>query len=883
MAREFTLLEPERSREWFAGCDPIGQNLGSGGGTMHLLLEACGQQPFTDWLRQSQKLIVHAGGESRRLPAYGPIGKALIPMPVLRWSHGQRLDQTLLDLQQAAYERILHHAPKSYRVMVTSGDVLVRYAPPLPKLPEVDVLAMGLWVKPELASHHGVFFCARRDPSRLAFFLQKPPPDRIRELGRDYLFLVDVGIWLLSERAVEVLRKKCGTPFRKYEMYADFGLGLGAQPSQVDPDVQALTSAVVPLPGGEFYHFGTSRALIESVAALHNVVLDQTRWGTVAAEPHPDMHLLNSHYQAARGAGHNVIWVENSHVPASWQISREHVLTGVPPNDWALKLEPGDCLDFVPLEGDRLCVRRYHIDDLFQGEAQRAAVFPVLPRREWTGERVQAVLAGQDVSAEKLSATQLMERADLAALTAQRNRARSAVLQPLAQNYRQSIFYKLDLDATARQYAATQLDLPDEKIEGDAMQQVQSAMFRSAVLRHRKLPGWETHEARAFALLREAIVREAKPVSPQRRVLDDQIIWGRSPLRLDLAGGWTDTPPYCLQFGGKVVNVAVDLNGQPPIQVFARVSERPELVIRSIDIGVEERIQTYEQLATFDQIGSGFTIAKAALALAGFLPRFSKQPADTLEEQLRQFGGGIEVSLLSAVPKGSGLGTSSILAATLLGTLSELCGLNWSQNDLFQRTSTLEQLLTTGGGWQDQVGGILHGLKFVQTEAGLTQVPTVRWLPAEFIDERVVLYYTGITRVAADILREIVRKMFLNGRDTLELLNELGHHATATADALQRQDWNALGGAIATSWELNQRLDAGTNPPSVQAILDQVGDYLAGAKLLGAGGGGFMLFVAKDAEAARRLRAKLTGHPPNAKARFVDLRVSATGLQVTRS
>jgi galactokinase/mevalonate kinase-like predicted kinase len=196
----------------------------------------------------------------------------------------------------------------------------------------------------------------------------------------------------------------------------------------------------------------------------------------------------------------------------------------------------------------------------------------------------------------------------------------------------------------------------------------------------------------------------------------------------------------------------------------------------------------------------------------------------------------------------------------------------------------LEQLLTTGGGWQDQVGGVLPGLKLIETEPGLAQTPTVRWLPAEAVQaDNVLLYYTGITRVAADILREIVRKMFLNDRDTLDRLGELAHHATLTADSLQRRDESAFAGAVATSWELNQRLDAGTNPPSVQALLRQISDYLAGAKLLGAGGGGFMLFVAKDADAARRLRATLTAQPPNAKARFVDLSVSATGLQVTRS
>ena len=78
-------------------------------------------------------------------------------------------------------------------------------------------------------------------------------------------------------------------------------------------------------------------------------------------------------------------------------------------------------------------------------------------------------------------------------------------------------------------------------------------------------------------------------------MLEDQILWGRSPLRLDLAGGWTDTPPYCLQHGGKVLNLAVNLNGQSPVQVFARPTDRPELVLRSIDLGLETRIRTYDE------------------------------------------------------------------------------------------------------------------------------------------------------------------------------------------------------------------------------------------------------------------------------------------------
>jgi galactokinase/mevalonate kinase-like predicted kinase len=78
-------------------------------------------------------------------------------------------------------------------------------------------------------------------------------------------------------------------------------------------------------------------------------------------------------------------------------------------------------------------------------------------------------------------------------------------------------------------------------------------------------------------------------------------------------------------------------------------------------------------------------------------------------------------------------------------------------------------------------------------------------------------------------------------------------------------------------------LDAGTNPPAIQQLLAPVEDYLAACKLLGAGGGGYLLMMAKDEEAAVRIRRQLTEQPPNLKARFVNFKVSGTGLQLTRS
>jgi galactokinase/mevalonate kinase-like predicted kinase len=251
-------------------------------------------------------------------------------------------------------------------------------------------------------------------------------------------------------------------------------------------------------------------------------------------------------------------------------------------------------------------------------------------------------------------------------------------------------------------------------------------------------------------------------------------------------------------------------------------------------------------------------------------------------------GGGLEISILSTVPKGSGLGTSSILAATVLGTISEVCALGWDKTETGRRTLALEQLLTTGGGWQDQFGGILEGVKLLETNPGKLQNPTIQWLPESLFNDiryknRILLYYTGITRIAKSILADIVRGMFLNSAQHLSLLEELKHHAIETSETLLAKDFEGLGRNIHRSWQLNQTLDAGTNTPEIQKIIDRISPWIIGQKLLGAGGGGFMLIIARDEEAAGRIKHELITNPVNNRARLVDFSVSPSGVQVTKS
>ena len=631
--------------EYFCTCDPIGHRLGSGGGTTWLLQQAA------DWLGGERCIILHAGGQSKRLPSYAVSGKILAPIPVFRWERGQRLSQTLLDLQLPLYERMMEAAPKRLRTMIVSGDVYIRAAERIGAIPDADVVCYGLWLDASIAKDHGVFVSDRRTPNVLKMMLQKPSTERLSALLKDHFYLTDIGIWLLSDRALELLRKRSENsenstfPLKEYDLYSEFGCALGTQPTIDDPELGALSVAIVPLPGGEFYHFGTSREMISSTLAIQNIVNDQREIMHHDRKPHPSIFTQNAVTHYLFTPENQNIWIENSFIGPRWRLTRDHVITGVPENDWEISLEPGECMDVVPVgEGDYE-VRRYHIDDA-------------------------------------VNSNEVAQRANLRRLFAQRNTFRQENWRAMARNWQHSVFYQLDLDDAAREFEKMKIELPPV-LPDDAplMTRIHDAMFRQE----------STH---AFSLLREGLTADvvAQKQQPRMSVYQDQIVWGRSPVRIDLAGGWTDTPPYCLMEGGSVVNIAIELNGQPPLQAYVRPSKEYRIVLRSIDLGASEVVETYEQLGDFMHVGSPFSIPKAALALAGFLPRFSAEVFPSLKAQLEAFGGGIELTLLSAVPAGSGLGTSSILAATVLGAVSDFCSLAWDKNEIGRRTLLLEQL-----------------------------------------------------------------------------------------------------------------------------------------------------------------------------------------------
>ena len=860
--------------EFFCTNDPVGHKLGSGGGTTWLLQQA------REWLNGERCIVLHAGGQSRRLPSYAPSGKILTPIPVFRWERGQRLSQSLLDLQLPLYERMMAQAPKRLTTMIVSGDVYIRAAERIGQVPDADLVCYGLWLDASIAKDHGVFVSDRRTPDVLKMMLQKPSTEQLSELLKDHFYLTDIGIWLLSDKAVKLLMQRSENkenaefPIKEYDLYSEFGCTLGTHPTIDDPELHELSVAIVPLQGGEFYHFGTSGEMISSTMAIQNIVNDQRDIMHHDRKPHPSIFTQNTISKVPFTEENQNIWVENSWVGPHWTLSHDHIVTGVPENDWTINLEPGQCIDIIPIGDTQYCVRRYHINEKFAGAAQQEKRFPVLDSLDGLDnlDNLESKAVGF------LSAEDISNVANLRRLFAQRKAFRGSNWPALARNWQHSVFYQLDLDDAAREFSEMQLPQPAAlPVEAPLMTRIHDCMFRG-------------DSEGAFSLLREGLTAGvlASKQTPRLSVYPDQIVWGRSPVRIDLAGGWTDTPPYCLMEGGSVVNIAIELNGQPPLQTYIKPCKEPHIILRSIDLGAMEVVETYEQLAAYNKVGSPFSIPKAALVLAGFQPGFSQQVWPSLRAQLEAFGCGIELTLLSAIPAGSGLGTSSILAATVLGAVNDFCSLAWDKNEIGHRTLVLEQLLTTGGGWQDQFGGVLGGVKLLDTQRGFDQNPRVRWLPdAVFTQPEYaqchLLYYTGITRTAKKILAEIVRRMFVNHHQQLLQLREMKAHSEDMYEAIQRQDFMAMGQLIRKTWAQNQCIDSGTNPDSVRKITDLIDDLCLGYKLPGAGGGGYLYMVAKDPEAAARIRQILTAQQPNANARFVDMTLSKTGLQVSRS
>ena len=342
-----------------------------------------------------------------------------------------------------------------------------------------------------------------------------------------------------------------------------------------------------------------------------------------------------------------------------------------------------------------------------------------------------------------------------------------------------------------------------------------------------------------------------------------------APVRLDFAGGWSDTPPICYAEGGAVLAAAVTVDGRRPIEVT--VSPRRDRLVKVVskDLGKRRLIRSAAEIADHHDPHDWCCLAKAALAVTGFA-----------------FGSrGIDIVLSSDLPKGSGMGTSSILGAA---TITALLGA-FDVDRVGALTLKLEQEMQTGGGWEDQFAGMTPGLKMLRSRPGEAQrvrVTPVR-VPAATLRElkaRSLLYFTGQKRMARNVLRRVLGFYAENPHGFGKILiDSVKRSAETAARALARGDLDGFAACVNEYWRDKKLLDAGSTNEKVDDIIDAIRPYAAAVSLAGAGGGGFMYILAKTPADAKRIRRLLEKEPPSPNSRFSAFGIDTVGLTVEKT
>ena len=183
---------------------------------------------------------------------------------------------------------------------------------------------------------------------------------------------------------------------------------------------------------------------------------------------------------------------------------------------------------------------------------------------------------------------------------------------------------------------------------------------------------------------------------------------------------------------------------------------------------------------------------------------------------------------------------------------------------LYSLVLCMEQLMSTGGGWQDQVGGLTSGIKLIRTKPGLCQDIEVQPLkiPAETLaelQERFVLIYYGQRRLARKLLKDVVGG-YIGGRsESIEALHEMKRLAVLMQFELEQGNVDAFAELLDRHWELSKQLDSGSTNTCIDQIFLACDDLLEARFICGAGGGGFLQAVLKKGVSRERLSERLRG------------------------
>jgi len=876
--------------------DPDDKRVGSGGATLNVL-RYLKKEAGCDSFSNKHILCIHSGGDSKRVPQYSASGKLFSSVPRLL-PDGRR--STLFD------EIIIWTIAVPPRItdgmFVCSGDTLLLFNPLLIDFYNNGAAAISFKETPEAGENHGVYVCDNE--GYVSSFLHKQSISVLCDSGaidRRGKIDIDTGAVVLSSTMLEELYTLTDSEesFLKYandnvrlSFYGDFLFPLAGD-STLEQYLEEKTEGnfseeliecrkalwdilskyrlkLIRLAPASFIHFGTTNELLELMVSG----VDDFRWldwSKHVLTNSSDKHYAasNSYIDATAEIGDGC-YIEDSMIGAGVVIGQGCVISCC--DLFNVCVPDGTVLHALKQKDGRCCIRSYGVFDnpkerIWFGKSLdeplwSAALHPV---RDTMRESVEAALRGDsrgacmsledsfahaESSAIRIWQTQLSDKIQALKIYSciKKRIPACEALPELKQNVvSKGVVERLEELAHAAEFG----------------EKIRIYYYLSLLLDDEEK---ERMLEKCFRILRDTVLNAALSdiaYDESLRIGKDKVIVNL-PLRVNFGGGWSDTPPYCLEHGGTVLNAAITINDEFPVEVVFERTKDEVIILSSVDDGA---VQTFSELADIQDCHDPFdtfALHKAVLISCGVIPHKELyKEFICLRNILQRLGGGFKLSTqVRSIPRGSGLGTSSIIAGACVKAAFEFFGKDIKEALMYSRVLCMEQLMSTGGGWQDQVGGLVPGIKIVRSNPALKQQIIVEQLDIseetyKELDERFCLIYTGQRRLARNLLREIVGSYLVSKPDTMNVLGEIQSVATQMKDTLIKGDIDAFASKLNEHWELSKRLDTGSTNTCIDQLLESIEDLIAGKMICGAGGGGFLQTVLKKGVTNKNLRERL--------------------------
>lgn len=861
--------------------DYEGKRIGSGGATLSVMKYIKDREGSFDGLKI---LVIHSGGDSKRVPQYSACGKLFSPVPRLL-PDGRR--STLFDEFMIGMSGVPSRIGSG--MLVLSGDVLLLFNPLQIDFFGSGAAAFSMKEDVKTGKNHGVFL--RGDTGNVDKFLHKQTEETLSNIGavdKHGKVNIDTGAICLGSDILNDLSALIETKenFNKYvnekvrlSFYADFVYPLAENSTLEEfynekPEgefseelknartvlwniLHKYSMKLICLSPASFLHFGTSKELLSLVTEKIGdyKFLD---WSNTVNTNRPSKEYAVYNSYISRTSTINAgCYIENSTIEESTVVGKGCIISGV---TLANATVPDDTLlHGLKLKNGKFVVRMLDIKDN--------------PKENlWLGTQLDTPLW----DAPLFGAFDSMQEAALATLSGVKgeyslkssfNEADVTQILPWEDKLDDRIRVERILDSIAE-------STPLDEIDGGLITpRVKKYLIRIAdrsdfSLRLRiyfylgKLLGDENLIFKSFDIIRETVLcnisEDMKTNEPLHIAKDDVTV--RLPIRVNWGGGWSDTPPYCMENGGTVLNAAVLLNNERPIAVTVKKLSENKIILTSTDNGSYKEFTNLCELTSCCDPHDPFALHKAALIACGIISADSEEDLPTVCERL---GGGIYLNTrVEGIPKGSGLGTSSILAAACVKAIYEFLGLRADNGEMYEKVVCMEQLMSTGGGWQDQIGGMLPGIKMLTSTADLQQKINIRQLNVpenilEELKERFCLIYTGQRRLARNLLREVVGKYIGADPTATQVLDKIQDVAQNMAISLESGNLDKFCRLLNEHWELSKRLDSGCTNTCIDQIFKSIEDLIDARMICGAGGGGFLQVILKKGVTKKQLQERL--------------------------